>query len=338
MGKVKEFGFGAEHPDAQGFVACARLAEKLGFGTFWVPEDYFFRGAFTLASAIACQTTSLRIGIGVLNPYTRHPVLTAMELGALEEVSGGRTVLGIGAGVRSWIEHQLKIPYTRPSVAIQESVEIIKRLFRREKLSYNGRIFQTAEVRFNFRPPRTEVPIHLGVMGPKGLELAGEIADGVLFGVLSSPAYIAYAMEHVQRGEKRRSQSPQNFEVGAYLTISVSEDEQAAREAVKPFLATFISHMGKAYPDHPVFASAGFSPEEIGRFAEALATGELPTALVTDRVIDTFAIAGSPERCREGLAKIIDAGVTCPIPFEVPGVSAEKTLQDVHTHLMPHFL
>jgi 5,10-methylenetetrahydromethanopterin reductase len=83
MGRVKEFGTGCENLDAKGFVACARLAEELGFGTFWVPEDYFYRGAFTLASAIASHTTSLRVGIGVLNPYTRHPVLTAMEFGAL---------------------------------------------------------------------------------------------------------------------------------------------------------------------------------------------------------------------------------------------------------------
>jgi 5,10-methylenetetrahydromethanopterin reductase len=337
MGKVKEFGFGVEHPDAQGFVACARLAEDLGFGTFWIPEDYFFRGAFTLASAIACQTTSLRVGIGVLNPYTRHPVLTAMELGALEEVSGGRAVLGLGAGVRGWIEHQLKIPYARPSVAMRESVEIIKRLFRREKLSYNGRIFQTSNVRFNFQPPRTEVPIHLGVMGPKNLALAGEIADGVLFSVMTSPAYIRYALEQVRRGAERGGRSLQTFEVGAYLTVSISEDEDAAREAVKPFLATFISLLADS-PHHPLFASTGFPPEEVERFAQVFTQGELPTALVTDWVIDTFAIAGSPERCRDGVAKVIDAGVTCPIAFEVPGVRAEKTIQDVHTHLMPYFL
>ena len=104
MAPIKEFGIGCENLNARRFVACARLAEELGFGSFWVPEDYFFRGAFTLAAAIASQTTKLRVGIGVVNPYTRHPVLTAMEFGALEEISGGRTMLGLGASVKFWIE------------------------------------------------------------------------------------------------------------------------------------------------------------------------------------------------------------------------------------------
>ncbi len=334
MGQVKEFGIGFENLDAKSFVACARLAEELGFGTFWVPEDYFYRGAFTLASAIASHTTSLRVGIGVVNPYTRHPVLTAMELGALEEVSGGRVLLGLGASAKIWIESQLRVPYVKPAAAMRESVEIIRRLFRGERLSYNGRVFQTSNVRLNFQPPRLEVPIHLGVMGPKNLELAGEVADGLLLSVMSSPAYVRYAMEQVRRGAERAGRSLEGFEVGVYLTVSISEDEHAAREAVKPFVATWIALIG----NHPMLTCTGLPPEEIRLFTEAFARGEIPTARVTDWMIDTFAIAGSPQRCREGLAKIIEAGVTSPVPFEVPGVSAEKTIRDVHTHLMPYFL
>ncbi|MGH7964968.1 MAG: LLM class flavin-dependent oxidoreductase [Candidatus Binatia bacterium] len=337
MAKIKEFAVGFENLEAKRFVACARLAEELGFGAFWVPEDYFFRGAFTLASAIASHTTRLTVGIGVVNPYTRHPVLTAMEFGALEEVSDGRTILGLGASVKFWIEDQLKIPYQKPTRAMRESVEIIRRLFRSEQLTYKGRVFQTENVKLNFQPPRTEIPLYLGVIGPQNLEMAGEIADGVVLSALTSPHYARYAVEHMQRGLARSGRKLQDFAVGANLLISVSQNEQEARAAVKPFLATWFALLS-GMPDSPLFTCPGFPTEQLQAFGEAFARGEVATHLVTDWMIDTFTIAGSPERCREGLAKIIDAGVTSPVAFEIPGVSAEQTIQDVHQYLLPHFL
>src|SRR5262249_19996774 len=99
VARVREFGIGFETIGVRKQMECARLAEELGYGTYWVPEDYFFRGAFTLASAVACSTRRMRVGLGVINPYTRHPALTAMEFAALTEIAEGRTVLGIGAGV-----------------------------------------------------------------------------------------------------------------------------------------------------------------------------------------------------------------------------------------------
>jgi 5,10-methylenetetrahydromethanopterin reductase len=337
MAKVKEFGVCFQNLDARGFISSARLAETLGFSTFWVPEDYFYRGAFSLASAIAAQTTSLKVGIGVLNPYTRHPALTAMELGALDDVSDGRALLGLGASVKFWIEHQLKIPYTRPTQAIRESVEIIRRVFRGEKVSYDGQVFQTTEVRFNFQPTRAHLPIHLGVMGPKKLALAGEIADGVLLGALVSPAYARYAVEQVRLGATRVGRSLDEFPIGAFLAISVSEDEKTAREAVKPLITGMILLMSN-FPGHPVFTYGGIPAETVQRFATAAAEGRFPVHLVTEEMIDALAIAGSPEHCREGLARIVEAGVTVPIALEIPGVSPEKVLHDVHTHLMPYVL
>ena len=114
MTKAVEFGLIHETTRAGDSVRHAILAEKLGFSSYWVPEDYAFPGAFSICSAIACQTERIKIGIGVLNPYTRHPVLTAMEFAALDQLSQGRGILGIGAGVKLWIEDQLGIPYTRP--------------------------------------------------------------------------------------------------------------------------------------------------------------------------------------------------------------------------------
>src|ERR1051326_7960979 len=169
MPKVKQFGLGFETVDARRQIACARRGEELGFGTFWVPEDYFFRGAFALTGAIAASTARIRIGLGVVNPYTRHPAVTAMEFASLTEVAGERTVLGLGASVRFWIETQMGIPYRMPTLAMREAVELVRRLFRGEAVSVEGKLFRTEAAKLSFAPPRAEIPIHLGVIGPKNL-------------------------------------------------------------------------------------------------------------------------------------------------------------------------
>lgn len=339
MTRVKEFGAGVEHANAKGFIRCARLAEDLGYKTFWVPEDPYFRGGFSLASAIAASTESIRIGIGIVNPYTRHPALTAMELGALEEVSDGRSILALGASFKSYIEGQLNIPYVKPGTALREMIEITRRLFRGEQLNYDGKLFNIRGAKFNFQPPRTEIPIHLGVLGPKNLELAGEMGDGVLLSVMTSPGYAKYAVEHVKAGAERAGRSLDNFDVSAYLLISIGEDDRAARDAVKPLLAMMISILPlNGIVDHPMLSCAGITPNLAQSFAESFIRGELPVALVEDWIIDQFAIAGTPDRCRDAMAKIVDAGVTHPVAFEIHGLNPEQIIRDVHTHLMPHFL
>src|SRR5215813_7052438 len=192
MNKVREFGIGIESAHARDYVEHAKLAEELGFGTCWIPED-LYRGAFTLASAIASATRSLRIGLGVLNPYVRHPATIAMELGALEEISKGRTVLGIGAGLRTWVEGQLGIPYAKPAAAMRETIEIVRALFAGGDVTYAGKVFKISNLNLHFGPPRAQVPTFLGVLGPKNLEMAGQIADGLILSVMTSPAYTRYA-------------------------------------------------------------------------------------------------------------------------------------------------
>ncbi len=337
MAKVREFGVGFESPHAREFVAHAKRAEELGFGTFWVPEDPFYRGAFALGSAVACGTTKIKIGLGVVNPYTRHPALTAMEFAALDEVSDGRAILGIGAGLKDWIEGRLKVPYTRPTAAMRESIEIIRRFFRGEEVTHSGRVFQTERIKLSFKPVRAEIPIYLGVLGPKNCELTGEVADGLLLSVMSSPAYVKFAMEHVRRGLKKSGRDARAFNVGAYILSSISEDERAARDRLRPFVAILISLMAPQ-PTTPIFAAAGLPAENtIRAFGESFGRGKVPADMVTDEMVDAFTIAGSPARCRESLARLIEAGMTAPVFFEVPGVPPQQTMDDAHRHLMPYF-
>ncbi len=258
-----------------------------------------------------------------------------MEFAALTEIAPGRTSLGIGAGVSAWME-QMRLGSSTPGIALREATELIRRILRGERVSFDGKVFHTDQVKLSFSPPSAEVPIYMGVLGPRNLTMAGGIADGVLLSAMTSPAYARFAAEHIRQGagEMNRAAQP---ELAAFLLASVSEDEREAREAIKPLLAGLISLMA-SQPQMPLFAVAGIDPDEIRRFGEVYAAGELPVRLVTDRIIDSFAIAGGPERCREGLARIIEAGVTHPIFFEIPGVPMEETIRSVHKYLAPHFL
>jgi 5,10-methylenetetrahydromethanopterin reductase len=335
MNRAIKFGVGFESPSAREQIAYARMAEELGFGACWVPEDYFYRGAFTIASALACATNRIQIGLGVVNPFTRHPALIAMEFAALNELAPGRTMLGIGAGVSAWMD-QMRVAHPVPGRAIREAVEIIRRIFRGERVSFGGKVFQTDKVALSFDAPEKEIAIHVGVVGPKNLAMAGGIADGVLLSAMTSPAYARFALEHVRKGMEAAGRTDEP-EMGAFVLASVSENEREARDAIKPLLAALISLMS-SQAELALFASAGMDPDEVRRFGEVYAGGELPVRLVSDRIIDTFAIAGGPDRCREGLRKIIDAGITHPVFFEVPGVPVDKTIRAIHKYLMPHFL
>lgn len=337
MANVKEFGVSLEISSVSEILRSAALAERAGFGSFWIPEDPFFRGAFSVASAVACRTESLRIGIDVVNPYTRHPAITAMEFGALDEISGGRAVLGIGAGVRFWMEDQLHLAWKRPGRAMRETVEIIRRLLGGERVDYSGQLFALTDAALHFSPPRAAPPIHLGVMGPKNLQMAGCIADGVILTVLSSPEYVRFAREQTRLGAERAGRSLDGFEVSAIVPISISPDATEAREAVKPVLAILLG-IGVGDASSPVFACVDFPETLLRQFTERFARGDLAVDLVSDEIIDTFAVAGTPAHCVRRLGDLVEAGLDVPIVYEIPGVSPEQTITAVQQYLFPEFL
>jgi len=148
-------------------IKMSRMAEELGFTSCWIAEDYFYGGAFSTATACALNTSSIKIGIGVINPYTRHPALTAMEVGALDVASNGRTILGIGASNKRWIQEQAGITYKKPLAAMKESVEIIRGLLQGDRVCKKGEYFDTGEIKLEFKPYRPQIPIFLGVKGQK---------------------------------------------------------------------------------------------------------------------------------------------------------------------------
>src|SRR5215831_10508585 len=155
-------------------VRTARQAEELGFGELWFSEDCFFTGAFAGIAAAMAATRELPVGLGVASAVTRHPALLAMECATLSRLHPGRFRPGVGLGVPFWLRQMGLMPRS-PLGAVEECVDSLRRLFSGEELSRAG-LFTFDNVALTHRPEE-ELPVFLGMVGPKGLELSGRIAD-----------------------------------------------------------------------------------------------------------------------------------------------------------------
>jgi 5,10-methylenetetrahydromethanopterin reductase len=277
-------------------MAAARAAEAAGFAELWLSEDYCERGAFAVAGAVAAVTDRLHIGLGVVNPWTRHPVMLAMEAAALDEIAPGRVLLGLGASNARWMQSWLGIPFEKPITRLRECVEVVRDLLagrhvRRHACGYD------LDVELAL-PARPKIPIVLGVKGPKALSLAADVADGVFLSVLSAPTYVRWAR---QRAGGPRAQ------VSAYVMFSCAEDAERARDAIRPRVATFLAIHG----DADITRVAGLDPALGREFRRRLLAGAPATELVTDDILDLFTVAGDPEYCARGLRGFADAGLDC---------------------------
>jgi 5,10-methylenetetrahydromethanopterin reductase len=279
----------------------ARAAERAGLGSLWIIEDYFDPGAFALAGAAAAVTERITIGLGVVNPYTRHPALLAMEVAALAGMAPGRVVLGLGSSNRPWIEEQMGIAFKTPLADLGECVSIVRRLLNGERLDFQGERFLLRRVQLE-SSPKHELPILLGVKGPRALRLAGEVADGVLGSVLSSPAHVRRARETARAGRR-------GFVVAAYIALLVHDDGPRARHLLKPLLAHYLGVLH----GQSILADAGLGPDRTQEFRDALRRGENAARLVTEEIVDALSISGTASECRLQLRRWAEAGLDAPI-------------------------
>lgn len=148
---------------AQDCVAQAAAAEAAGFASVWFAENPFARGILPAATACVLATRRIAIGAGVFNPFSRHPSLIAMEIGALDELAGGRVRLGIGSGIGSAVE-RMGLSYARPLTAVTEAIAIVRALLRGEEVTYRGKLFSVERVKLDY-VPRRDIPIFMAARG-----------------------------------------------------------------------------------------------------------------------------------------------------------------------------
>lgn len=309
-------------------VGVAREAERLGYAFTWINDDRLLRDVYIALAAVAGATSRVRIGPGVTNPYTRHPVLTAAAVATLDELSGGRAVLGLGAGGTN--HAPLGIRRDRPAIAMREAIAIVRGLLSGEPVTVEGGVIEAHSALLDFAAPRSDVPIYVGARGPRLLELAGELADGVIVGNVATVEGWRYAAEHVHAGALRVGRDPGELTWVAWLYTCVADDGDSARDAIRPMVATSL------VTSRAVLAELGVTmPERFAAVMEELGWSLSPAAVtragaeIPAQVLGQFGVAGTPQECRSHLARLVGELPQLSQVTIVPAPTRDQTTAEV---------
>jgi 5,10-methylenetetrahydromethanopterin reductase len=287
-------------------VSVAQAAEQAGVGELWVSEDYFENGAFVVAAAVAGATTRTTVGLGVINPWTRHPMLIAMEFASLRELAPGRATLGLGASNKGWMQDRCGIPFRAPMSALREATQIIRGALDGERVAFVGQHF-TVDAQLA-HPQSEPARIHLGVKGSRMMAMAAKHADGVVLSVMTSPGYVRWVRDKVGLG----------VGISAYVMAICGSQ---ARAAVRAPVASYLGIHGI----HDITIQGGLDADAARLFREARLAGRSAEVYVTDEIVDTFAVAGDLDTCFSGLDRLAQAGLNSAILLD-PG---DDTVQDL---------
>ncbi len=277
------------------FTELAAAADQAGFDQVWVSHDLFWRSAPVLVAAAAAATRRVRLGIGIMNPFSSHPAELAMHAATLQEVSAGRFMLGIGAGAEEFLAWA-GLPRPRPLAATREAVLACRALLNRGSPAGGG--WQpAAHLRWDGPP----VPIYLGAMGPRMLALGGEVADGVL-GLSFPPERASASAAIVRAAASAAGRDPESIDIPACFWCSIDDDPERAAAPLAEKLAYYGPSISAVQ-----LADAGLSPASFVPAAQALERGETARAqeLITPQMLrlGVFGDAGAVvERCRALMA------------------------------------
>ena len=312
MTDMKRLGvaFSWRESSLESILTCARCAEQAGVESVWIPEAWG-RDAFLALAAVAQLTDRVKLGTGIVNVYSRSPAALAMAAATLDELSRGRTILGVGSSGPGVVERWHGIRYERPLTRIRETVGITRLALSGATTDFQGSVFRVGGFKLAMEKPKHAIPIYIAALGPRMLRLAGEIADGALL-YLCTLAAIPKAIEEIRKGANEAGRSLENFDVAALLPTVVSENRRDAQSVVARAIAYYVGGMGTYYRRE--IAESGFA-SEASKINEAWQSGDRQSATnaVSERLIDSVALAGSPDDCRRKLNDFRNSGVTLPI-------------------------
>ena len=312
-------------------VSMAKKAEELGVGSVWFAEDYFFRGGMPYMSTAAMSTERIRIGLGVINPYSRHPALMAMEFATLDEMSNQRTVFGLGSGVPFWMK-QMGYDFKKPLSRTKACVNLVRKIMTGKKVNHKDDFFEANNIQLEFTPVRESAPIFLAFEGKQGLKLCGEIGDGVILSIFNTPSYIKFAWERISKGAKKSGRSLDDYEMVSYLPMVIDNDMDKAIKIARKFMMKYLAH---SQAGGPLMTHAGISKDETLSFKRAAEHGEDWAGLVTDDMVKTLGVVGDVDSAIKQIQAIIDAGANTPVLFPIPGIDVLGTTQLVATEIVP---
>lgn len=329
-GPSPRVGLAAFAPDLQTMAEAARAADRAGFATVWTSELYN-RSATVTVAVLAQATSRCRVGSGIMYGVGRSPLMLAAEARDLDELSGGRFVLGIGTGTRRMISDWHGEVGDGPAARIEELVPLVRDLWRLNErpVDHSGRFYR-ARIRSmgELAPAPREIPIYTAGVNPRMIESAGRVADGLLGHTLFSPRYIEeIVVPALDRGAAHAQRDRSQIALATYALAVADEDEQRARREA----AAMIAFYGSVKSYGTLFDVCGF-PRQARAMQEAFVARDLDAMIgaVSDEMIDEFACAGTPQQVRDKLRRfdgLVDEVALFPPSFQISAPRAAEILK-----------
>jgi F420-dependent oxidoreductase-like protein len=299
-------------------LALAQEADRLGYSVVWAAEAY---GSDTVSilAWIAGQTERIDLGAGIMQIPARTPAMTAMTAASMDNISGGRFRLGLGVSGPQVSEGWHGVRFGRPLHRTREYVDIVKLAIARKEVSYDGEFYRLPlpdgpgkALRLGFHPPREHIPIYLAAVGPKNLELAGEIADGWL-AVFLAPEFAGELTASIAAGRAKVGKTPDGFDIVPTVPVVVGDDVAMCAELVRWYAALYVGGMGSR--------EQNFYNRLATRMGYADAAREVQELYLTKRqrdaaaavpleFIDRTSLLGPVDRIAERMRAYAQAGVT----------------------------
>jgi 5,10-methylenetetrahydromethanopterin reductase len=304
-------------------VRRAGLAEKYGFDGFWIAEGYHWfrstwnesRSSTTTACMAASATKSIKIGLNTLSPFTRIPAVIAMELRALIDVAPRRVILGVGPHKTAMIANGIAPESVNSVATIRETVLLTRKFLSGEEFEYTGSVFAARAPRQKSLPP-VNLPVYLGVTGPKLIGLAAEVADGLILPTLVTPSFVGHASSLLRERCAAIGRQVKNINLGAVLICAVSRDMPYAMFHAKKVMATYLANKVQNIRDATLMQHLGLSATLASEISRLVSQGNLAKAasrISDEDVARARLVVGTPDESLEILQEFADAGMTMPI-------------------------
>ena len=298
--------------DRKSVLRYAVMADELGYDSFWVPEAWGYE-AFSLLTEIAVATKRIKIATGIVNVFSRSPGLMAMQAATLDELSGGRLILGLGTSGAKVIEGFHAVPYKKPLTRLRQYVKVVQTLIAGEKISEAGADLwpELRPFKLEMKPIRPRIPIFCACLNEEAIRMVGELADGWM------PTFWPYrrlgeGRKLLAEGAARSKRNVDDVVTAPFTTVIPLPDKDLAYRSARGLISFYIGGMGDYY--HAMLTRMGFG-ENADRVRDLYATKrrDEAAAAVSQEMLDALVIAGEPDACRARLGEWRSAGVGLPI-------------------------
>ena len=322
-------------------IELIQQAESMGYDSVWTAEAYG-NDAVTSAAYVLAQTSKIRVGTAIMQMPARTPAMCAMTAMSLDQLSGGRFIVGLGASGPQVVEGWHGVPYGKPVTRTKEYIQIMRKIFEREgPVEFDGQMYQMpnqSEGTTGLGKPlksilaaASDIPIYTASITPAGLRCAGEVADGV-FPVWMDPNKYDVLGESIEQGFEKagNGKSLKDFDIAPFVTVAMNDDLDAAYDALRPWLALYIGGMGAKnknfYHDYATRLGYGDAADQI---QELYLSGKKPEAeaLVPNELLDEVSLIGPRERIIERLGPWKEAGKRGEVGSMLLGVQDPVVLE-----------